>query len=125
MYPAPRMIRLGGRVLTVEDAGPESGFPVVVHSGGGSRHLFPPAVREARRYSLRLISYDRPGYGGSTPMPGRVVADCAADVRAVLGELGITRLAVWGFSRTARRHGKSSVWKQQRCTAGCPPPKAG
>ena len=98
MYPAPRMIRLGGRVLTVEDAGPESGFPVVVHSGGGSRHLFPPAVREARRYSLRLISYDRPGYGGSTPMPGRVVADCAADVRAVLGELGITRLAVWGFS---------------------------
>ena len=33
---------------------------------------------------LRLISYDRPGYGGSTPQPGRSVADCAADVRMYL-----------------------------------------
>jgi pimeloyl-ACP methyl ester carboxylesterase len=98
MYPAPYLIRLGGRALTVEDSGPESGLPVLVHSGGGSRHLFPPAVRDARCEGLRLISYDRPAYGGSTPVPGRVVADCAADVQAIAAELGITRLAVWGFS---------------------------
>jgi pimeloyl-ACP methyl ester carboxylesterase len=98
MYSSPITVDLGDRKLTVEDAGPDSGFPVLVHSPGGSRHLFPPACQEAARHDLRLISYDRPGYGGSTPVPGRPVADCASDVRAVLGELGIDRAALWGFS---------------------------
>ncbi|HVB44660.1 MAG TPA: hypothetical protein VNF47_18435 [Streptosporangiaceae bacterium] len=44
-------------------------------------------MRDARRYELRLISYDRPAYGGSTPMTGRVIADCAPDVEAVLREV--------------------------------------
>jgi pimeloyl-ACP methyl ester carboxylesterase len=47
---------------------------------------------------LRLISYDRPGYGGSAPQPGRSVADCAADVRAICAALGIERLGMWGIS---------------------------
>jgi len=98
MYPPPVTVRLSGRVVAVEDAGPGSGFPVLVHSPSGSRHLFPPAVQEAARHGLRLVSYDRPGYGGSTPLPGRVVADCAGDVRAILGELSIPRAAAWGFS---------------------------
>lgn len=97
MYPDPRVVSVGARVLTVEDAGPPGGFPVLVH-GGGSRHLEPAAVRQARLLGLRLISYDRPSYGGSTPMPGRVIADCAADVRAIAAELGIGRMAAWGFS---------------------------
>jgi len=41
-------------------------------------------VRDARAHGLRLISYDRPGQGMSTPRPGRVVADCAEDVQAIL-----------------------------------------
>jgi pimeloyl-ACP methyl ester carboxylesterase len=68
-----------GRVLAVEEAGDPNGHPVTVHEGTpNSRHLYPPAATAAR--GLRLISYDRPGYGGSTPQPGRSVADCAADV---------------------------------------------
>jgi len=55
-------------------------------------------VRDAAARGLRLISYDRPGYGGSTAQPGRTVADCAADVRAICAELGIGRLAMWGIS---------------------------
>ena len=98
VYPDPRVIYLGDRALTVEDAGPDRGFPVLVHCGGGSRHLSPAAVREARLHGFRLISYDRPGYGGSTPMPDRLIADCCADVEAILGGLGISRIAVWGFS---------------------------
>jgi pimeloyl-ACP methyl ester carboxylesterase len=98
MYPAPVEVHAGGRVLTVEDAGPPDGFPVLVHGGGGCRHLFPAAVQEARRRDLRLISYDRPAYGGSTPMPSRMIADSATDVRAIFAKLGITRAAVWGFS---------------------------
>ena len=68
VYREPRFaLRADGRALTAEDAGPDSGFPVLVHNGGGSRHLFPPAVRDARAHELRLIGYDRPAYGGSTP----------------------------------------------------------
>jgi len=98
VYPDPHVIESGGRTLTVEDAGPPEDFPVLVHCGSGSRHLEPAAVRIAQDHGLRLISYDRPSYGGSTPMPGRAIADCAPDVEAVLSELGISRIAVWGFS---------------------------
>jgi pimeloyl-ACP methyl ester carboxylesterase len=88
-----------GRTLAVEEAGDPNGRPVLVHEGTpNSRHLYPPAAIDAAARGLRLISYDRPGYGGSTPQPGRSVADCAADVRAICSELGIDRLAMWGIS---------------------------
>jgi pimeloyl-ACP methyl ester carboxylesterase len=63
-----------------------------------SRLLYGPNVADAAERGLRLISYDRPGYGGSSPQPGRTVADCAADVRAICAELGIDRMATWGIS---------------------------
>jgi len=88
-----------GRTLAVEEVGDPNGHPVLVHEGTpNSRHLYPPAAIDAAVRGLRLISYDRPGYGGSTPQPGRSVADCAADVRAICAELGISRLAMWGIS---------------------------
>ena len=97
MRPPPQFVRVAGRQVAVEDAGPASGFPVIVHHGG-TRHLFPAAVRDARAHGLRLISYDRPGYGGSTAQPGRSVADCASDVRTIADAFGVDRLAVWGAS---------------------------
>ena len=88
-----------GRTLAVEEAGDPNGHPVLVHEGTpNSRHLYPPAAIDAAVRGLRLISYDRPGYGESTPQPGRSVADCAADVRAICAELGISQLAMWGIS---------------------------
>lgn len=88
-----------GRTLAVEDYGDPAGRPVLVHMGTpNSRHLYGPNVRDAAARGLRLISYDRPGYGGSTPQPGRTVADCAGDARAICAELGIGRLAMWGIS---------------------------
>ena len=88
-----------GRALAIEEAGDPNGRPVLVHGGTpNSRHLYPPNTIDAAVRGLRLISYDRPGYGGSTPQPGRSVADCAADVRAICAELGIDRLAMWGIS---------------------------
>ena len=97
MRSSSRIVRFAGRQIAAEDAGPESGFAVIVHHGG-TRHLFPGAVRDAQASGLRLIGYDRPGQGRSTPQPGRVVADCAEDVRAILAGLGISRAAVWGSS---------------------------
>ncbi len=88
-----------GRVLAVEDAGDPRGLPVLVHNGTpNSRHLYAPSVADAAARGLRLIGYDRPGYGGSTAQPGRTVADCADDVRAICAGLGIGKLAMWGIS---------------------------
>lgn len=89
----------GGRTLAVQEYGDPGGPPVLVHMGTpNSRHLYGPIVADATARGMRLIGYDRPGYGGSTPHPGRTVGDCAADVRAICAELSIGRLAMWGIS---------------------------
>jgi pimeloyl-ACP methyl ester carboxylesterase len=95
-----RVVRTAdGRTLTVEEAGDPNGRPVLAHMGTpNSRRLYGPNVADAAARGIRLISYDRPGYGGSTPQPGRTIADCADDVRAICAELGIDRLAMWGVS---------------------------
>jgi pimeloyl-ACP methyl ester carboxylesterase len=88
-----------GRILAIQETGDPSGRPVLVHMGTPmSRHLYDPHAADAASRGLRLISYDRPGYGGSTPQPGRTHADCAADVRAICAALGLSRIAVWGIS---------------------------
>ena len=98
VFPDPVIIKAGGRDIAVEDSGPGPGFPVFVMNGAGSRHLFRPAVREGHDLGFRLIGYDRPGCGGSTGRPGRVIADCAGDLRAIMAGLGISRAATWGSS---------------------------
>jgi pimeloyl-ACP methyl ester carboxylesterase len=57
-----------------------------------------PLFAAAEANGLRWVSYDRPGYGGSSPDDGRSVASAAADVAAVAEALGIGRLAVLGHS---------------------------
>jgi pimeloyl-ACP methyl ester carboxylesterase len=54
--------------------------------------------RDAGERGFRLIGYDRPGHGESSPPPARTVADTAADVRAICAELGIERRVTWGHS---------------------------
>ena len=88
----------GRRAITVDSAD-VTGFPVLVHQGSpGSRRMYRPAAESAARHGLRLISYDRPGYASTPPVPGRTVADAAAETRAIAGALGLTRIGVWGFS---------------------------
>ena len=88
-----------GRKLAVEESGDLGGLPVFIHMGTpNSRHVYPPTSADAAARGLRLICHDRPGYGGSTPNPGRDVASCASDVRDICAALGIDRLAMWGIS---------------------------
>ena len=49
----------------------------------------------------RLISFDRPGYGGSDRRPGRRVVDVVEDVTTVADALGLDRFAVVGRSAGA------------------------
>ena len=89
-----------GGALHVDVFGEPDGKPVLVHHGSpGSRRLFQPdAELASREFGLRLLSYDRPGYGGRPPQPGRRIADAVADVRLVIEALGVDRLGMWGFS---------------------------
>jgi pimeloyl-ACP methyl ester carboxylesterase len=88
-----------GRVLMLELGGDPGGLPILAHNGTpNTRHLYGPWLEDAAQHGIRLIGYDRPGYGGSTPQPGRTVADCADDVRAIARALDIERMAVWGAS---------------------------
>ena len=89
----------GGRELCVELAGEPDGIPVLIHAGEPmSRHLYVGWVADAQQKGIRLISYDRPGYGGSTAHPGYTVASGADDVRTIAEALGYDRLGIWGIS---------------------------
>jgi len=46
----------------------------------------------------RTLAVEDAGYRESTPQPGRTMADCAADVRAICAALGIEKLVTWGLS---------------------------
>lgn len=69
----------------------------VLHGSPGSRFLRHPG-RGYADHELRVITYDRPGYGVSTPMPGQRVADAAADVRRIADFFGLDRFGVAGVS---------------------------
>ena len=88
----------GGRVLHAYDTA-GAGLPVFWHHGTPNVGAPPePLFAAAARHGLRWVSYDRPGYGGSTPLPGRDIAAAAADVAAIADALGIGRFAVFGHS---------------------------
>src|SRR5687768_2646379 len=88
-----------GRTLTVREGGHPDGVPVLYLAGTpGSSLLYEPHLRDAAERGIRLFSYDRPGYGGSTRDEGRSVAACAEDVAAVCEALGVERCCVWGIS---------------------------
>ncbi len=68
------------------------------HGGPGSR-LEPAAFAPiAAAEGFRLIGIDRPGYGRSTPKPGRSIADWVADGLAVADALDIERFTAVGLS---------------------------
>ena len=88
-----------GRTLGVYEAGDPGGHPVLVHHGTPAHGaLFAPWEDDARGKGIRLVGYDRPGYGASSPDPERSVASAAADAAAIADALGIDRFATWGVS---------------------------
>ena len=100
--PVTEVVRLGddcGGVLAIERALVPGGYPLLVHSGSpGSRRLRPRQVERAAEAGFCLLSYDRPGYGDSSPRNGRAVANAADDVAMIADAFGYSELAVWGFS---------------------------
>jgi pimeloyl-ACP methyl ester carboxylesterase len=88
-----------GRLLAVIDSGDPTGELVLVHHGTpGSNTLASWWVDDAVARGIRLVGFDRPGYGGSDRNPGRTVADVAGDVTAIADALGAGRFRSWGVS---------------------------
>ena len=91
-----------GRTLHVYDTdadGADGRLAVFWHHGTPNIGAPPePLFAAAARLGIRWVSYDRPGYGGSTPYPDREVASAAAHVSGIADALGIDRFAVVGHS---------------------------
>jgi pimeloyl-ACP methyl ester carboxylesterase len=88
-----------GHRLTVESCGDPVGMPVFLLHGTPGSHSGPrPRASVLYRLGVRLISYDRPGYGGSDRRQTRTVADAARDVLVIADTLGIDRFGVVGRS---------------------------
>ena len=102
-----RTVRLMDRVLHADDGrsigiaefGAVDGTAVLwCHGGPGSR--LSPAWLDAAaaEAGLRLVGVDRPGYGLSTPMPGRKILSVVADMLDIADQLSIDRFATVGVS---------------------------
>jgi pimeloyl-ACP methyl ester carboxylesterase len=88
-----------GRAIGFADYGLSGGTAVLwCHGGPGSR-LEPAWLREdAVAAGLRIIGIDRPGYGLSTPRPGRTIVDVIPDLLAVADYLEVGQFVTVGVS---------------------------
>ncbi|WP_370962299.1 alpha/beta fold hydrolase [Amycolatopsis sp. cg9] len=87
-----------GRTLHAYDSG-GPGLTVLWHHGTPNLGAPPgPLLPLGEELGIRWVAYDRPGYGSSTPVPGRTVGTAAEYATAVTGALGIGRFAVLGHS---------------------------
>ena len=88
-----------GRRLAYTDLGAGGGPVVVYFHGAPTSRLDLVALDDAfGEVGVRVVSPDRPGYGGSSPQPGRGFADWPADVAELADHLRADRFAVMGLS---------------------------
>lgn len=86
-----------GRALASTDGDP-AGVPVLLFHGAPGSRAFRPPEPETKAAGVRLITFDRPGYGGSDPVDDPTVLGVAHDALALADALGLDRFAVVGWS---------------------------
>ena len=88
-----------GRRLVVAERGDPRGAPVMLFHGTPGSRLGPvPRAMTLHATGIRLLTFDRPGFGDSDRLPDRSVSSVAADAAAVADAFGIARFAVLGRS---------------------------
>jgi pimeloyl-ACP methyl ester carboxylesterase len=87
-----------GREVTLCQWGLTDGRPVFFLHGTPGGRLLRHVSGEYERTGLRVITYDRPGYGRSTRLPGRSIAHAAGDVACIADALGLDSFGVVGVS---------------------------
>jgi pimeloyl-ACP methyl ester carboxylesterase len=113
-------VAVGERRIRVRDAGDPEGTPVLFFHGlGDSRLDLRLSEPLAEQIKMRLVSFDRPGYGSSTPAEFDLLS-IARDTEAVADRLRIERFAVFGQSAGSRfaLAAAATLGDRVRC-AGC------
>ena len=91
-----------GRALGWTDIGPGDGTAVLRFPGTpGSRWVIRADRSPWRDRRLRMITGERPGFGRSSPLPGRGFAAPADDQAHLLDHLDLHRVHVYGASGAA------------------------
>lgn len=94
------LIEGAGVELAVQVHGPADGVPaLLVHGMASDARAWEAAAHELAAGGLRVITYDRRGYGGSgapEPYTGTTVAEQTADAVALLDGLGVDQGVVAG-----------------------------
>jgi pimeloyl-ACP methyl ester carboxylesterase len=94
-----RLVRPDGRTVAWSETGVVDGRPILRIPGTpGSRFSLRSDQSPWIERGLRMITTERPGYGASTRLPGRGFVEPADDLAAILDELGIDDLPVYGGS---------------------------
>jgi len=94
-----RLTRPDGRMVAWTQCGVPDGRPLLRIPGTpGSRWSLRADRTPWLERGLRVITSERPGYGGSTRLPGRRFAEHADDLAAILDQLGIDQAHVIGGS---------------------------
>ena len=84
-----------GRVMAVEEYGDPAGPPVLYFHGWPASRLEAGLIPGL---PARVLAFDRPGYGRSSPQPGRTLLDWPQDVADVADRLGLGQFHVVGLS---------------------------
>jgi pimeloyl-ACP methyl ester carboxylesterase len=107
----------GRKIEYIVEGDPE-GFPLVFHHGTpGAAVAYPGVSAAARERGLALVFCSRPGYGESSPHPGRTVVDVASDVACVLDDLGRNEFVTLGWSGGGPHALACAARLPQRCRA--------
>ena len=94
-----RLTLRDGRTLAWREYGPADGRPLLRFQGTpGSRNSRHPHEDAYDRLGVRVIVFDRPGYGASTRLPGRGVAVVADDAAELVDHLELDRVHSTGGS---------------------------
>jgi pimeloyl-ACP methyl ester carboxylesterase len=96
---ADRVLELrDGRSLAYADWGDPGGAPVVLLHGSPSSRLFHPDEAVTAAAAVRLVTVDRPGYGGSASDPTRTILGWADDLTELVDALAFERFAIVSHS---------------------------
>ena len=91
--------RPDGRAVSFASWGDPAGQPLLLlHGTPGSRLSRSPDPDLYRRLHAQVVTFDRPGYGGSSAHRDRTILSVAEDAVAVADALGWARFGVLGVS---------------------------
>lgn len=110
-----------GRTLHVYDTGEEDSERLAVFWHHGTPNIgAPPAplFPAAGRLGIRWVSYDRPGYGGSSPHPARDVARRPPTCRTLPTRWAWPGSRSWSIGCLAAdlRRSAAVMWARHACT---------